>query len=61
MIGGNEMFGLQLLEMAHVAEQEHMRAAMMRTARKQARRQARRERRLGRGGHAARTNGTEQS
>jgi hypothetical protein len=55
------MYGLQLLEMAHVAEQEHMRAAMMRTARRQARRQARRERRLGRGGHAARANDTERS
>jgi len=33
----------------------------MRTARKQARRQAKRERRLGRGGHAAHTDGTAQS
>ena len=55
------MYGLQLLEMAHVAEQEHMRAAMMRTARRQARRQARRERRLGRGGHAARADDTVRS
>jgi hypothetical protein len=49
------MYGLQLLEMAHVAEQEHMRAAMMRAARRQARRESRRQRRLGRGGNATRS------
>jgi len=52
------MYGLQLLEMAHVTEQEHMRAAMMRTARRQARRESRRQRRLGRGGKATRSDST---
>ena len=54
------MYGLQLLEMAHVAEQEHMRAAMMRTARRQARRQAGVSA-AGRGGHAARADDTGRS
>jgi hypothetical protein len=36
------MYGLALIEMAHIAEQEHMREAVMARARAQARRERRR-------------------
>jgi|HubBroStandDraft_4_1064222.scaffolds.fasta_scaffold1771764_1 hypothetical protein len=46
------MYGLTIIEMAHVVEQEHMRDAIMARAARQARREARQQRGPGRVGRA---------
>jgi hypothetical protein len=46
------MYGLTIIEMAHVVEQEHMRDAIMARAAHEARREARRQRGPGRLGRA---------